>query len=137
MKPEYIKKAQGMANECGVTIVHFYAQGMPWFVREDSFNPKDAELAEYIAYFRPTTDNPANDGGISVGIREGNTTNWYRACALNRCTDGAMVVYALNSGRTAVIIPARLFKGVMASHSGSVCNPDSVDPCILTWTVKA
>lgn len=65
--------------------------------------------------------------GISVGVRSGNTINWYRAHSLNRRKDGSMVAFALDDQRTPVVIKAKDFAGVApgirASFSGEI-NPD-------------
>lgn len=68
-----------------------------------------------------------NEIGISVGVRSGNTINWYRAHSLNRRKDGSMVVFALDDQRTPIIVKAKDFAGVApgirASFSGEI-NPD-------------
>jgi hypothetical protein len=73
-------------------------------------------------------------GIISVGIEDdgNNTTNWYRAHAVNRRKDGAMIVYALDKQRTAVTIPARNFKGVVSGMRTGIGS--EINPCILTYS---
>ena len=68
--------------------------------------------------------------GISVGIKTGHTTNWYRAHALNRRKDGAMVAFALNDERTPVRIKAKEFAGVapgIRCHFNQELNPDILE----------
>lgn len=56
--------------------------------------------------------------GISVGVRSGNTINWYRAHSLNRRKDGSMVAFALDDQRTPVVIKAKDFAGVAPGIRG-------------------
>jgi len=70
-----------------------------------------------------------NEIGISVGIKKGNTINWYQAHSLNRRSDGAMAVFARDDSRTVFVVPAKVFAGVYpgirATFSGEI------NPCIL------
>lgn len=71
-----------------------------------------------------------NEVGISVGVKKGNTTNWYKAHSLTRHPKGFMCVFALDENRTCVRIPAKNFAGV---HTGIRCtwnktiHPDILD----------
>lgn len=68
--------------------------------------------------------------GISVGVKTGNTTNWYRAHSLNRRKDGAMVAFALNDERTPVRIRAAEFAGVspgIRAFFSQEINPDILE----------
>jgi len=68
--------------------------------------------------------------GISVGIKQGNSINWYRAHSLNRRPDGSMVVFALDDDRTTVIVKAAKFAGVVPGIRGSFnkeLHPDILD----------
>lgn len=56
-----------------------------------------------------------NEEGISVGVKKGNTTNWYRAHSMTRHPKGFMCVFALDANLTCVRIPAKNFAGI---HSG-------------------
>jgi hypothetical protein len=55
-----------------------------------------------------------NEIGISVGVKQGNSTNWYRAHSLNRRLTGDMCIFALDENRTVVIVTAAKFAGVQA-----------------------
>lgn len=54
-----------------------------------------------------------NEIGISVGVKKGNTNNWYKAHSMTRCPDGSMCVFALDEQRTPINIPAKNFSGVL------------------------
>lgn len=56
--------------------------------------------------------------GIGVGVRNGNTTNWYRAHSLARRMNNTMCVYGLDEKRTPFIIPNKEFAGVAPSPIG-------------------
>ena len=53
--------------------------------------------------------------GIGVGIKKGNTTNWYKAHSITRGPDGRLYVYCTDENRTTYIIPAKNFAGVSPS----------------------
>ena len=73
--------------------------------------------------------------GILVGIRDGHTTNWYKAHAMNRRSNGSMVAFARNDSRTAVNIPARLFVGAREDDSNHTATCQRY-PCITTaWAM--
>jgi len=70
-----------------------------------------------------------NELGISVGIKFGNTINWYQAHSLNRRNDGAMVVFARDEKRTIFVIPGRNFAGVCPGLRETFSG--NLHPCIL------
>lgn len=71
-----------------------------------------------------------NEKGISVGVKIGKTTNWYRAHGLTRHPKGFMCVFALDEQRTCVEIPAKNFAGVHSGIRGglnNVLHPDILE----------
>lgn len=56
--------------------------------------------------------------GISVGIKQGDSINWYRAHSMTRRKDGSMCVFALDDQRTPVVVKAANFSGVRGGIRG-------------------
>lgn len=70
-----------------------------------------------------------NENGISVGVKQGNSTNWYRAHSLNRRLTGEMCIFALDEKRTTVIVTASKFSGVYAGTR----NPFNDELNLIFW----